>query len=177
MKYLKIFEAFDLPDKVIYNKKELKNLIIYKTSIKGIEFLISFYNKDIGVYERVYNTTQSTYFETFNNLAKQIISIISYITNEFIKEYNPKVLEISHISSKKKDKNGVIHSIEDREDILNKRARLNYYYLSQIDLIKNGTYKIEYFPGFYSTDCFIYKPIYRLLVGRFNNEPIDISKR
>jgi hypothetical protein len=177
MKYLKIFEAFDLNNKVIYSKKELENLITYKTSINGIEFLISFYNKGIGVYERVYNSTQSTDFETFNNLAKPIISTISYITNEFIKEYNPKVLEISHISTKKKDKNGILYSVENREDILNKRARLNYHYLSQIDLIKNGIYKIEYFPGFYSTDCFIYKPIYRLLIKRFNENPIDILKR
>jgi hypothetical protein len=177
MKYIKLFEAFALPEKVVYEKKEQNNIVIYITYIKDIKFIISFYKKDDSYYERVYNSSDSNDFETFDNLAKLIVSTITYITNEFIKEYNPNVIEISHISTKKKDENGILHSVENRGDILNKRARINYLYLSQLEPIKKGIYKINYYPGYYSTDCFIYKPAFRIFIGHHYETPIDPTKK
>lgn len=177
MKYIKLFETFDLPEKVFYEVTKHTYIVKYITYIKDIKFIIFFYKKDNNFYERVYNSSDSIDFKTFDNLAKLIVSTITYITNEFIQEYNPNVIEISHISTKKKDKNGILHSVEDKQDILNKRARINYIYLSQIEPIKKGIYKLAYYPGYYSTDCFIYKPAFRIFIGHHDDIPIDPTKK
>ena len=168
MNYIKMFEDFNLPEKVDFTSQDLGNLIIYYFNIDDYKFRVSFKldEDDDITWERTYKVTNyGKGYQTFNskdNMAKKIVSAVTYITNEFIIKYKPYIIYIHHILMEYKDVNGKVFKHEKIvSNKLNKRARINYEYFKTLNCIKNGEYIIRYFNVIQSvfgyTSCYIYK--------------------
>lgn len=166
MKYIKLFEAFDLPGKVNFTVNNYDNLIKYKFNIDNYQFSVNFKLDDDDItWERTYTVNNFGYsYRTFNskeNMAKKIVSAVNYITNDFIKKYKPDIIYINHILMEYKDDSGKLLKREVMSsNKLNKRARINYQYIKNIDCIKNGEYDLKYFNFIQNsngyTACYIY---------------------
>ena len=176
MKYIKLFEAFDLSEKVNFTVNNYENLIEYLFNIDNYKFRVSFKLEDDDItWERSYKVINyGQGYQTFNskdNMAKKIISAVNYITNDFINQNKPDIVYINHILMEYKDESGKLLKKEVMlSNKLNKRARINYQYLKNLDCIKNGEYGLKYFNFINSTEgytaCYIYN---KKLENRLNN--------
>lgn len=152
MKYIKIFEDFNFElKKIDYSiSKRSSRFIDYSFIFMDIEFSVSFMYIDVSSvphWQRDYGLkkyTDNRYQELklSPNKLVELVSIVNYITTEFIEAIKPKVLMITHINMNN----------ESNIDGMNKRAKMNYRFL------KNSIpsdYKISYYSA-ENTICYIY---------------------
>jgi len=176
MKYIKLFEAFDLPEKINFKSIKSVDNIEYDFNIDNYEFRVSFKLDDDDItWERSYKVINyGEGYQTFDskdNMAKKIVSAVNYITNDFINQNKPDIVYINHILMEYKDENGKLLKKEVMSsNNLNKRARINYQYLKNLDCIKNDKYGLKYFNFINSTEgytaCYIYN---KELENKLNN--------
>lgn len=134
MKYIKRFNeelSIDLVP-VIYEKIIKDNDVKYLFNCEGLSWSVIFdYSEKSKHWSRNYDADKKHYVESgiddyeFIQVSKnplKIASAVTYITNEFIKEYSPNCLKIFHINMK--DENCKIGN-------MNKRSKINYLYLSK----------------------------------------------
>jgi len=132
MKYIQIFETFsNLPFNKTY---EDKYSVTYSFTLDNDICDVSFTKNPNNVYERQYNFRKNKELSLVNKNPYLIIYNVTNITKNFISEYSPDILVISHVSDKKSKKNE-----------MNMRAKLNYRFLKNIE-----GYKFDYF-YYYST--------------------------
>ena len=127
MKYIKIFETFNEIEFV--KSHEDKYSVIYSFNLENDTYDVRFSKNPNNVYERNYNARKNIELELVNKNPYLIIKTVTNITKNFLDEYSPDILVISHVS----DKNSV-------KNELNMRAKLNYRFLKNI----NG-FKFNYF--------------------------------
>lgn len=134
MKYLRRFNeelTMDLIP-IEYEKNVNGNDVKYSFSCEGFSWSIIFdYSEKTKIWSRNYDVDKRHYVAAgigdyeFIQVSKnplKIISAVTYITKKFIEEYSPECLNIFHINMKgEKSKIGK----------LNKRAKLNYSFLSK----------------------------------------------
>ena len=139
MKYIKLFELFENPKKVEFTFKKINdNQYGYYFNVKNIHFGVYFSGIN-GLWDRFYFRIKKPIGDntkTFD-MANKIISSVTYITNDFIKKYNPTILEIAHIPMENED------NLDGTS--LNKRAFINYQYLKNLPIIKSGKYELRYY--------------------------------
>jgi len=150
MRYLKLFKVFSTQEKISedYNIdfteiKSKNDSIAYTVTVDGNDFLVIFSRVIDNVYSRSYKRTnvKGESYSAINANPYKIIETITEITKDFIKKHAPSAIIISHIPT-----------IKDKEKI-NKRAKLSYRYLKNID-----DYKLNYFnDGTYFNTCILSK--------------------
>ena len=124
MKYIKLFEQYI---KEILNDKQ----VIYDFNIGDNTFKVFFKRKNDNCWFRYYIANNDNAFTQLKySNAFEIAKIVTDITEDFIKEFNPNLIEITHI-----DKKG-----EYTPGKLNSRAKLNYRYMKNIK-----GYRLSYF--------------------------------
>lgn len=134
MKYLKLFEEID------FTLFKNKNVYLYNLTIEDIPFYVRFLSTIKNkVYIRRYNKdSPEDSFETGYGKKDAILSAITEITKQFIKDVKPNCIVIPHIAM----------SFESGDlDVPNKRAKMNYEYLKNIP-----SYNIEYYNALYKTN-------------------------
>jgi len=139
MKYIKLFELFETPQKVEFQFKKLSNNQYgYYFTLKDIEFGI-YFDKFNGIWDRSYfriNTPVGKSLKSYD-MANKIVSSVTYITNEFFKKFKPTILGIIHIPMENEN------NLDGTK--LNKRAFINYKYLKNLPIIKSGKYELRYY--------------------------------
>jgi hypothetical protein len=120
MKYLKLFEEFNIPD---IDKRVKTDKVKYDFDFYGNLMFVTFYKTNDNVYERTYGKAKGESYSMMNKNPFELLTIITYITKMFIEEYNPDCIQILHIN-----KQGEKISTED----INARAKLNKRFLSKI---------------------------------------------
>jgi hypothetical protein len=120
MKYIKTFEELTIEEiDYPYTKEEYHKIIYYNFNIFGYNFLVTFSKSNKPGIKIVYRNfeTEEKGFGTLNisnTSSLKIYSIITKITSDYIKEYNPDLIEISHTT--------------------NNRYRLNKLFLQKTDI-------------------------------------------
>lgn len=128
MKYLKLYEELDFRrgNSSFRRKKRHSDAFVeYLSTVDGIKYEISFERQFGNFWTRDYENAEHVgfdYSQTNKNPLK-IISAVTDVTEDFIKKYNPDAIIIHHINMK----NEICET-----DKLNKRAKINYYYLKDI---------------------------------------------
>ncbi len=155
MKYMKYFEEIELSARnKPFNKISDKRYEFTTDELTYIvDFIPSFIKQYKSCWSRQYDlkTNREIEFHQSNKNPYNILSTVTEITENFLKEKNVEVLIITHT---------LMNSEECPIDKLNKRARVNYQYLKSID-----GYQIRYFNqelfsgnGSVSTNCIMFKP-------------------
>ena len=157
MKYLKLFEEFFIPK---YNVELYKNSTTYNFQFYNLIIYVEFENMGKKVYLRDYYTLDEDFekcYDEINKNAFQLINIITYITKEFINEYNPECIIIPHLNTE--------NEINLKMGVMNIRAKLNKRFLSKIP-----NYVLDYYSNTHdnkfssSTVCYLHKPNFDISV-------------
>lgn len=154
MRYLKYFEEIELTNRNKSFNKISDNSYEFTTDelTYKVDFIPSFTKKYKSCWSRQYDlkTNREIGFHQSNKNPYNILSTVTEITKDFLKEKDVEVLIIMHTLME--NENCPI-------DKLNKRAKINYQYLKAID-----EYQIKYFnQASYSgsvsvcTNCIMFK--------------------
>lgn len=162
LKYVKLFENFKKYfEELDFSRNHsdftmvdsYDSLAEYLSMVDEIEYQIVFEKKFDNFWTRDYENAEhigSGYSQTNKNPLK-IVSAVTNVTEDFIKKYNPDAIIIYHIN--------MINEICEI-DKLNKRAKINYYYLKDIkeynlvyynQLTGNNNDRVR------TTNCILYK--------------------
>jgi hypothetical protein len=149
MLFLKCFEHFtekEVEIKLVINKLDNK---IYNLVIDDIIYYVEFSLYENNIWLREYDTKKGE-LEQVNKNPFNIVSGITQVTKDFIKNNNPNALFIPHIP---------MNNENQYKPQLNKRAKINYNYLKGI-----VGYKLEYYneliSGQLTTACYMVKPAF-----------------
>jgi len=104
------------------------------TNKDGLHFHVRFYNQGDGYYVRCYGTKEYGESEINGTDAFGILSTVSKITLDFIKKYQPVIIQINHNNTKKE------HNLS--RSYTNKRALANKRFLERI-IPDNYTYELN----------------------------------
>ena len=174
MQYIKTFEElkFEPNYDIEWTKEQTDWGYEYSFEIEGKVVKVTFdkvlENMFPNMYEREFKSGYN--FDMLNIGADKVLSVVTAITFEFLKEYNPDCLIIHHINADKE---------KTSSDKLNKRARASYRYLQNIK-----GWNLKYFGqkfinsnGSIVTICFIYNKIFFRIPFYFPlNTLIEIQK-
>jgi hypothetical protein len=149
MLFLKCFEHFtekEVDFKLVINKPDNK---IYNLAIDDIIYYVEFSLYEKNIWLREYDTKKGE-LEQVNKNPFNIVSGITQVTKDFIKNNNPNAIFIQHIP---------MNNENQYKPQLNKRAKINYNYLKNI-----SGYKLEYYnqltSGQLTTVCYMVKPTF-----------------
>lgn len=154
MRHLKYFEEIELTNRKNPFNKISDNSYEFTTDelTYKVDFIQSFTKEYKSCWSRQYDlkTNREIGFHQSNKNPYNILSTVTEITENFLKEKNVEVLIIMHT---------LMESENCPIDKLNKRSRINYQYLKSID-----GYQIRYFNqplysggGSVCTNCIIFK--------------------
>lgn len=135
-KFVQLFEEFNQPKEgtcEFHHHRTTAYAETYTVDMVGKPFYVSFVKSAsfVGVWLREYDTASGELEQLNSGKPKEIISCVTAITKDFIERFNPNNVLILHIP---------MDNEQGDSPYPNKRARINYRYLSQI-----GGYSIRMF--------------------------------
>lgn len=119
------------------------------TADKGSKYVVKFQRFPDNEWEREF-TADGKYMETSEGDVYKVMSTVTQITLDFIDQYEPMLIEIPHVDTKKEVQktfsdlkaNTAMSIIDKKNKTSNKRARLNQIYLSN-NLPDGYTYQLK----------------------------------
>ena len=125
------------------------NVAYFFTSDKHSHYIIKFDRFPDGEWERNF-TADGKYMQTDEGDVYRVMATITEITLDFIDQYEPNKVEISHIDTEKEMRGtvndiknqSVLDFINNKSKISNKRAKLNQIYLSN-NIPTGYTYQLK----------------------------------
>ena len=138
MKYVQLYEEFAGPKEgtcEFYHHRTTSYAETYTVDMVGKPFYVSFVKAHSfeGVWLREYDTASGELEQINSGKPREIIGCVTAITRDFISRLSPTAILILHIP---------MDNEHGESDYPNKRARINYSYLSRIEGYSIRTFNV-----------------------------------